>query len=248
MQTATVVKAFARFVPCGVPMELDTPYPLRILSFAAPGPDRIAERRTPVHRAPAVAAALLALAACKVAPTPQQYLDPRDPAAVERSESEQEIMARVGAFREALARGQHADAVGALAPTADAHIMGVDLNGGRPRYGPMGLSSALQDLRLPTGAVARMPDLQVSAETREGGLGWFATHVEVLPVVGAGGQAQLLRVSGVLARREGEWRLLEMHLSRPELPAPLRRDSAATARDSAPPPSPAAAAAPPAGE
>ena len=204
-----------------------------------------------MHRTASVAAALLALAACSVERTPQEYLDPRDPAAVERQESEEELAARVGAFREALARGNRALAVQALIPAADAHVMGVQFNDGRPRYGPQGIADALQTLRLPTGAVARTPDLRVQAATREGGLGWFATHLELLPVVAGGGEAQWLRVSGVFMRREGEWRLLQLHLSKAEAPAPAptRADSAdtATARDSAPPTNPGAAAAPPAG-
>jgi SnoaL-like domain len=201
-----------------------------------------------VHRT-ATVAALLALAACSVERTPQEYLDPRDPAAVEVRESEQELAARVGAFREALARGDRPDAVAALIPAPDAHVMGVQFNDGRPRYGAAGIAEALQTLQLPSGAVARTPDLRVEAGTREGGLGWFATHLEILPVVGAGGEPQWLRVSGVFARREGEWRLLQLHLSRAEAPAPApaRTDTtAATARDSSPP-SPGAAAAPPAG-
>lgn len=195
-----------------------------------------------MHRAPAVAAALLALAACEIRPTPQEYLDPRDPAAVERREAEQELAARVGAFREALARGNRPDAVAALAPAAEAHVLGVDFNDGRPRFGPIGVAEALQDLRLPAGAVARTPDLRVESGTREGALGWFATHLEVLPVVGAGvgGAPQWLRVSGVFIRREGEWRLLQLHLSEGELPAPARPDSAAA--DSAAGAGPAATA------
>lgn len=212
-----------------------------------------------MHRTVSVAAALLALAACSVERTPQEYLDPRDPAAVERRDAEEELAARVGAFREALARGNRADAVAALSPTADAHVMGVQFNDGRPRFGPQGITDALATLRLPTGAVARTPDLRVQAATREGGLGWFATHLELLPVVGAGGEPQWLRASGVFLRREGEWRLLELHLSKAEAPAPAparagtatRADTAqaaATARDSSPSrPSPGGAAAPPAG-
>jgi hypothetical protein len=194
-------------------------------------------------------AALLALAACSVERTPQEYLDPRDPAVVERQESEEELAARVGAFREALARGNRELAVQALVPAADAHVMGVQFNDGRPRFGARGIAEALATLRLPSGAVARTPDLRVQAATREGGLGWFATHLELLPVVGAGGEPQWLRVSGVFLRREGEWRLLQLHLSKAEIPAPATADSAsaATGRDSSPP-NPPTAAAPPAGE
>ena len=198
-----------------------------------------------MHRAPALAAALLALSACRVERTPDEYLNPRDPAQVESREAENEVAARVGAFSEALARGGQADAVTVLAPTPEAHVIGIGLNDGRPRFGPLGLAAAIADLGLPAGAVARTPDLRVEADGR--GLAWFATHVEVLPVVGTGGQAQRLRVSGVLNQREGEWRLVQMHLSRAETPPPatLRPDSL---RDSLPRPrNPASGAAPPAG-
>jgi hypothetical protein len=195
-----------------------------------------------VHRAPALAAALLALAACRVDRTPDEYLNPRDPAQVERRETENEIAARVSAFAEALARGNQADAVAALIPAPETHVMGTDFNDGRPRFGALGLAAALRDLELPGGAVARTPDLRVEADAREG-LAWFATHLEVLPVVGgAGAQPARLRVSGVFTRREGEWRLVQIHLSRAEVPAPTppRPDSA--------PPSPASGEAPPADE
>lgn len=194
-----------------------------------------------MHRAPALAAAaLLALGACRVDRTPDEFLDPRNPAQVERREAEGEIAARVGAFREALARGSHADAVAALMPMAEAHVIGIGFNEGLPRYGPLGLATAIEDLRLPRGAVARTPDLRVEADPR-GGQAWFATHVEVLPVVGIGGEPQRLRVSGVFTRREGDWRLAQVHLSRGEAPPPT------PPADSLPPqrPSPPSGAAPP---
>ena len=134
--------------------------------------------------------------------------------------------ARVGAFREALARGSHPDAVAALGPSVDTHMMGIGFNGGRPGLGTQGVVAALQELELPRGAVARTPDLRVEADAREG-LAWFATHVELLPVVGAGGAPQRLRVSGVFRRREGDWRLAQLHLSRAQMPPPPP-DSAAS--------------------
>jgi hypothetical protein len=199
-----------------------------------------------VHRAPALAAALLALSACRVERTPDAYLNPRDAAQVERRETENEIAARVGAFSEALGRGAQADAVAALLPEADTHVIGVGFNDGRPRFGPLGLAAALGELNLPRGAVGRTPDLRVEADGREG-MAWFATHLEVLPVVGAGGQAQRLRVSGAFTRREGEWRLAQVHLSRAETPAPTPRPDSLPQPDSQPP-NPASGAAPPAGE
>lgn len=199
-----------------------------------------------MHRAPALAAALLALSACRVERTPDEYLNPRDAAQVESREAENEVGARVGAFAEALARGGRSDAVGVLMPTAEAHVIGIGLNDGRPRFGPLGLAAAIADLQLPTDAVARTPDLRVESDGR--GLAWFATHVEVLPVVGAGGQPQRLRISGVFNQHEGDWRLVQMHLSRaetPPQPAAPRADSATPRRDSAPRQNPPSAAAPP---
>lgn len=184
-------------------------------------------------RALALAAALLALSACRVERTPDEYLNPRNPAQVESRDEENELAARVGAFSEALARGGQADAVAALGPTAEAHVIGIGLNDGRPRFGPLGLAAALADLQLPRDAVARTPDLRVEADGR--GVAWFATHVEVLPVV-AGGQAQRLRVSGVFNQREGDWRLVQVHLSRAEVP-PAATPPPDSLRDSLPRPS-----------
>lgn len=191
-----------------------------------------------MHRAPALAAALLALSACRVDSTPDEYLNPRNPAQVEQREAANEIASRVAAFAEALARGGQPDAVATLGAAPDAYVMGTGFNDGRPRFGPLGLAAALRDLDLPTGAVARTPDLRVEADAREG-LAWFATHLEVLPVVGAGGQPQRLRVSGVFSRREAEWRLVQVHLSKGEMPPPTPPRP-----DSQPQPSPASGAAP----
>ena len=195
-----------------------------------------------MHRAPALAAALLALSACRVDRTPDEYLNPRNPAQVERREAENEVAARVGAFSEALARGGLPDAVAMLGPAPDAYVMGTGFNEGRPLFGPLGVAASLGELELPSGAVARTPDLRVEANAREG-LAWFATHLEVLPVVGAAdAQPQRLRVSGVFTRREAEWRLVQIHLSKAEVPAPTPPP------DSLPPqPSPASDAAPPEG-
>ncbi|HWK90306.1 MAG TPA: nuclear transport factor 2 family protein [Longimicrobium sp.] len=163
-------------------------------------------------------AALLALAACKVDRTPPHYLNPRDPAVVERREAEDELGLRVAAFREALARGDRQDAVAALVPSVNAHVIGMEGNDGRARFGAAGIAQALEPLRAGAGpAVARTPDLRVEADSRAGN-GWFATHLELLPVTAAGGDPVRARVSGVFARQEGEWRLVQLHLSRAEAP------------------------------
>ena len=186
-----------------------------------------------MHRI-APAALLLALAACTVERTPDEYLDPRDPAEVEIRETEGELAARVGAFREALARQDRDAAVAALIPEGTTHVIGPGENAGIARFGPAGLREALNEVVVPAGAIARTPDLRVEADPRDG-VGWFATHLEMLPVV-AEGRASRLRMTGVFLRHEGEWRIAQVHLSTPP-PA----DSVT------PPPSPAAGGAPPAG-
>ena len=83
----------------------------------------------------------------------------------------------------------------------------------------------------------------MQAATREGGLGWFATHLVLLPVLGGGTEPQSVRISGVLMRREADWRLLSLHLSRADTAAAAHSARAATVRDAAAP-SPDGAAAP----
>lgn len=189
-----------------------------------------------------VAAALLALAACEVNQTPPHVLNPRNPSEVEQRDAEQEIAARVGAFREALLRGDRGAAVDALAPVGTAHVMGPDGNDGRALLGTDGLRATLDSLALPTGAVARTPDMHVEADAQEG-TGWFATHLELFPVA-QGGRVERLRMSGVFARQEGAWRLLQLHLSRADAPPAAAGTTAADSAEA----SPAAGAAPREGE
>lgn len=186
-----------------------------------------------MHRTSAALALLLSLSACKIERTPQELIDPMNPAVVDRREAAREVASRVGAFREALARGSRADAVAALQPMVDAHVVGVEGNGGRPRFGAEGIDEAFAAVDVPEGAVTRMPDLRVQTDARET-MAWFASHLEVFPAVGGGAGEQRLRVSGVFRRVEGEWRLVQLHLSRAE-PDSLSSPPAAPDADAAPP-------------
>jgi hypothetical protein len=158
-----------------------------------------------------IAAALLALAGCRVQRTPAEYLDQRDPAEVDRQEAADEIRARIGAFRQGLSRGDRATAAAALIPTGLTHVISLERHGGLPRYGPRGLAGALEEIELPGVSVARTPDLRVELSLRQG-VGWFATHVELFPV--GPGDPQVFRMTGVMVRDRGEWRLAQVHLSR----------------------------------
>jgi hypothetical protein len=181
-----------------------------------------------------LAVVVLALAGCRIQRTPPEYLDQRDPGEVDRQEAANEIRARVGAFRQALTRGDRGTAAAALSPVGLSHVIGLDAHGGLPRYGPGGLAAALDELEIPSVSVARTPDLRVEVSLRQG-VGWFATHVELFPV-GGDGEPQSFRMTGVMARDRGEWRLAQVHFSR-GLALADAEDAPTTppARDGAPP-------------
>lgn len=185
---------------------------------------------------------LLGISGCRVERTPQELIDPMNPATVDRREAEREVAARVGAFREALTRGSAGDAVGALQPLPDAVVMGADPNAGRPRFGADGVAAVLSGIAAPEGAFTRMPDLRVQTDTREQ-MAWFSTHLEVFPFAGGAGEPERLRLSGVFRKLEGQWRLVHLHASR------AVEDAAEDEEEDATPSPPAAAgdAAPPAG-
>lgn len=177
----------------------------------------------------------LALAACKVEPTPRSFYNHRDPAVVELQESEGEIRTRVINFVGALNRGDSAGAREVMNAMEMAQVMG-PADDSLAGLGSAGLSAAIAALRPSAAGVARTPDLRVSATQA---MGWFATHVEMLPVAGDSASLERMRLSGVFVRERGEWRLMQIHLY--QRPA---ADSAAAAPDSASSPrSPASGAA-----
>ncbi|HEX8697139.1 MAG TPA: nuclear transport factor 2 family protein [Longimicrobium sp.] len=161
----------------------------------------------------ATAALLLALAACKVERTPPGFYKERDPGRVEQQDAAGEIRVRVRSFADGLGRGDRADAVDALYPLDLAQVVGVDGNARLTRLGPVGLRQALDSLSLPAPAVARTPDLAVQVGLREG-MGWFSTHLELLPTGAPAREPLWLRASGVFTRDRGAWRLAQLHLSR----------------------------------
>ncbi len=118
--------------------------------------------------------------------------------------------------------------------------MGVDLHEGRPRFGAEGVAAGLAEIAAPAGTFARMPDLRVQTDSREQ-MAWFATHLELFPLGGVTGEPERLRMSGVFRKLEGEWRMVNLHLSRAADPAEATRPAPAPA------PAPAPGAAPPGG-
>jgi len=186
------------------------------------------------RRPPAILAALLALAACdwvKVERTPSQFYNQRDPARVDQRDDSRELRARVRNFADELAGGHRDRAVAALNPSEGVLVIGTEEGSGVARIGVRGLAEALDSAGISTPAVARTPDLRVEVGLRES-TGWFSAPIQFMTLA-AGSVPQWLRVSGVFAQQKGEWKLVEIHLSRPRAaPGTTHTDSAA--RDTTP--------------
>jgi hypothetical protein len=186
------------------------------------------------RRPPALLAALLALAACdwvKVERTPSQFYSQRDPARVDQRDDSRELRARVRNFADELAGGHRDRAAAALNPSEGVLVIGTEEGSGVARIGVRGLAAALDSAGISTPAVARTPDLRVEVGLRES-TGWFSAPIQFMTLA-AGSVPQWLRVSGVFAQQKGEWKLVEIHLSRPRAAADAAQTDSA-APDTAP--------------
>ena len=164
----------------------------------------------------AAAALLLALSACdwvQVERTPSQFYNQRDPARVDQRDDARELRARVRNFADELARGHRDRALTALNPSEGVLVIGSKVGSGVAQIGVRGLAAALDSAAVPTPAVARTPDLRVEVGLRER-TGWFSAPIQFMTLA-AGSEPEWLRVSGVFAQQKGEWKLVEIHLSRP---------------------------------
>jgi hypothetical protein len=131
-----------------------------------------------------------------------------------------------------LERGNRERALTALNPSEGVLVIGSQVGSGVAQIGVRGLAAALDSAAIPTPAVARTPDLRVEVGLRER-TGWFSAPIQFMTLA-AGSEPQWLRVSGVFAQQKGEWKLVEIHLSKPgAAPATTRTDT--TRRDSARP-------------
>lgn len=176
----------------------------------------------------AAAALLLALQGCdwvKVERTPSSFYTQRDPARVDQRDDARELRARVRNFADELARGHRDQALTALNPGEGVLVIGPAEGIGVAQIGVAGLAAALDSVGVATPAVARTPDLRVEVALRER-TGWFSAPIQFM-TLGSGAPPQWLRASGVFAQQQGEWKLVEIHLSRPYPHPPAVADSAA---------------------
>lgn len=169
-----------------------------------------------MRRSQLAAAALLAtLSACdlvKVERTPRQFYTQRDPAAVASQEDTRELRARIRNFADELSHGNRGPALTALNPSDEVLVIGAMEGQGVARIGARGLAAALDSAGIPVPTVARAPDLRVQVASRES-TAWFSAPIQFLSTSGAQ-PPRWLRVSGVFAQQQGEWRLVQIHVSR----------------------------------
>jgi Fe2+ transport system protein FeoA len=178
----------------------------------------------------ALGALALLLGACKVEQTPQALIDRRLPVQEERAAAAEELRDRLLAMGGALQRGDAAEALTALAPAPDAYV--VSPQAALEVLGPEQIGAVLASLAGDPVAV-EVRDVAVEMGPLAD-VAWFRAGMAVQR---EGVAETMVRITGVYLRREGEWRLVQAHLSTPITPpAP-------------PPPSPSeSAAAPAAGE
>jgi hypothetical protein len=158
-------------------------------------------------------ASALASAACKIEQTPPRYFDHLDTTADDVRASRQELEARLTAAGQALERGSSAGLLAALSPYAEVHVFS-------PAHAqeltvPSEIAAAL--IALTDEGVVASGEPVVEVDSRNG-VAWFRTSY-LLPPAGER-PARTLRFSGVFLRRDGEWRLVQAHVSEP-LRAPL---------------------------
>ncbi|HEX5521164.1 MAG TPA: nuclear transport factor 2 family protein [Longimicrobiaceae bacterium] len=181
-------------------------------------------------------AALLVLSACKIEPTPRDYIDRSGPAAEEREAARDELRAFLYAFTNAIDRRDDSAALAALAVAPQAWLIGPDANQPLDRAGFVAAAVHAAREAAPLRYELEPGDLRVAVGPRAA-IGWFV--VRLAPVVATGEAADsaaapvpALWMSGVYQRRAGAWELVQAHLSRAAAPA--------VSAAAAPPSSPAA--------
>lgn len=143
------------------------------------------------------------LGACKIEPTPARYIDRPDRPAAEAAEARAELVTRLASIGPALSRGSRTDIQLALAPHAEIRAYAMDaaevIDSGNA------LVSALE--RLAGDAAATPADVTVEVGPGQE-VAWFRSRY---PLEAGEGVAMM---TGVFRLRDGEWRLVQAHISR----------------------------------
>jgi hypothetical protein len=191
----------SRPAPGAAGIPLDTPdRATNLSSFDAPPIPRI-----DVKRFCACLATVLVLAACRIEPTPERFIDHQQTAAEEIAESEEELRSRLASMMPALAAGRQDDVLTALNPHPAVLVIGP--NEGEELTEPRAIADRLAGSA--GGADAAPGAIRVSVGPRNN-VAWFSTELRSIE-----GAEASYRFSGVFLRHEGDWRLIQGHISRP---------------------------------
>jgi hypothetical protein len=146
------------------------------------------------------------LSACQVERTPREYFDHALPIQAERADAAEELRDRVHAFAMAVGRQDAAAAPNALAPAAEVRLVGPVM--GDIRLGPGEMGALIDRVGQRPGAALSVDDVEVTVGPRAN-VAWFAARFQVVD----GAAAQDWNLTGVYAREEGAWRLVQAHLA-----------------------------------
>jgi hypothetical protein len=149
----------------------------------------------------------LSLAACRIQATPEEYIDRQQTPAGEAEASQAELRSRLSSMAQGLQRRSSIEVAAALAPHPDVFLFGVDST--RAVAQGSSVNAVLAEIAAANGTSPGPLAVTVDAENR---VAWF--HQELHDRT-APGPAGTFRFSGVFVRHDGEWRLIEGHLSRP---------------------------------
>ncbi len=156
-----------------------------------------------------------AIASCRIEQTPEHFIDNQATPVDEIITAEAEVRRRILALGVAIQRRDAFGVTSALAPHADLIVIGPE--DGQLLSTPEEISSSLVQLAN-NGASISVGDVDVSIFPRMAGAS-FRTDFTSGAADGTGSE---FRFTGVFIRLEGEWRLLQGHISRPAAitPAP----------------------------
>ena len=161
---------------------------------------------------PLALGSLLLVSACKVEPTPAEYIDLVSSTQGEREAASSEVRDRVLATGQALSRRNASDALLALAPAQDVYLAGPEPGAEASGVeGVGGVLAGLASLPLPLATA----EVVVTVATG-GDVVWFRA---LLAPTGEENGAAALRMTGIYRLNEGLWQLALAHLS-PATPLP----------------------------
>ncbi len=152
------------------------------------------------------------LGACRVEPTPSEFFDQQRQVPTERELAADELSERLALLAAALSRADASGALATLVLTPGAFVIGPE----EPelRSGTQAALEALERITAAGPVEMIIREMRVSVGPRAS-MAWFAAHLEPLVLPEEGEAPKALRMTGVFARPEGFWQVVQLHMSYP---------------------------------